>query len=63
MLSLTKFFYFICFNLFCSTHETAKLGIRNPEQDLEESLEQPTSPEKEPEKLSYELLDNLKSLA
>uniref|UniRef100_A0A9L0RPC9 FAM161 centrosomal protein B n=1 Tax=Equus caballus TaxID=9796 RepID=A0A9L0RPC9_HORSE len=46
-----------------STHETAKLGIRNPEQDLEESLEQPTSPEKEPEKLSYELLDNLKSLA
>ena len=38
-----------------------KLGIRNPRQDLEESLEQPTSPKKELEELSYELPDNLKS--
>ncbi|XP_019776972.1 protein FAM161B isoform X1 [Tursiops truncatus] len=44
-----------------STHETTKLGIRNPRQDLEESLEQPTSPKKELEELSYELPDNLKS--
>lgn len=46
-----------------STHETTRLGIRNPQQDLEESLEQPTSPKNELEKLSDELLDNLKSLA
>nr|XP_060151015.1 protein FAM161B isoform X2 [Globicephala melas] len=44
-----------------STHETTKLGIRNPRQDLEESLEQPTSPKKELEEPSYELPDNLKS--
>ncbi|XP_008137069.2 protein FAM161B [Eptesicus fuscus] len=42
-----------------STHETTKLGIRNPQQDLEEPLEQPTSPKKEQEELSYESLDNL----
>ncbi|EPQ18503.1 Protein FAM161B [Myotis brandtii] len=46
-----------------STHETTKLGIRNPQQDLEEPLEQPTSPKKEQEELSYELLDNLESPA
>ncbi|XP_023392782.1 protein FAM161B isoform X3 [Pteropus vampyrus] len=46
-----------------STHETTKLGTRNPQQDLEDSLEQPTSPKKELEELSYELLDNLKSLS
>ncbi|XP_014639882.1 PREDICTED: protein FAM161B [Ceratotherium simum simum] len=46
-----------------STHGTAKFSIRNPQQDLEESLEKPTSPEKELEDMSYELLDNLKSLA
>ncbi|XP_045678625.1 protein FAM161B isoform X2 [Phyllostomus hastatus] len=46
-----------------STHETTKRSIRNPQQDLEESLEQPTSPKKEQEELPYELLDNLKSLA
>jgi len=46
-----------------STHETTKLSTRNPQQDLEESLQQPTSPKKELEELSYELLDNFKSLA
>ncbi|KAF6129967.1 FAM161 centrosomal protein B [Phyllostomus discolor] len=46
-----------------STHETTKRGIRNPQQDLEDSLEQPTSPKKEQEELPYELLENLKSLA
>ncbi|XP_054422984.1 protein FAM161B [Pteronotus mesoamericanus] len=46
-----------------STAETTKCSIRNPQQDLEESLEQPTSPKKEQEELSYELLNNLKSLA
>ncbi|VFV21023.1 Hypothetical predicted protein [Lynx pardinus] len=46
-----------------STHETTKLGTRNPQQDLEESPQQPTSPKKELEKLSHELLDNFKSLA
>ncbi|XP_023617105.1 protein FAM161B isoform X1 [Myotis lucifugus] len=46
-----------------STHETTKLGIRNPQQDLEEPLEQPTSPKKEQEEPSYELLDNLESPA
>lgn len=46
-----------------STHETTKLGTRNPQQDLEESLQQPTSPKKELEELSHELLDNFKSLA
>ncbi|XP_029808806.1 protein FAM161B isoform X2 [Suricata suricatta] len=46
-----------------STHETTKLGTRNPQQDLEESLQQPTSPKKELEERSYELLDNFKSLA
>lgn len=45
-----------------STHETTKPGIRNL-QDLEESLEQPTSPKEELEALPYEVLDNLKSLA
>lgn len=48
---------------YLSTHETTKLGTRNPHQDLEESLEQPTSPKKELEELSYKLLDNLKSLS
>ncbi|XP_034849143.1 protein FAM161B isoform X3 [Mirounga leonina] len=46
-----------------STHETTKLSTRNAQQDLEESLQQPTSPKKELEELSYELLDNFKSLA
>ncbi|XP_036116278.1 protein FAM161B isoform X2 [Molossus molossus] len=46
-----------------STHETTKFSIRNPQQDLEEPLEQPTGPKTEQEELSYELLDNLKSLA
>lgn len=44
-----------------STQETTKLGIRNPQQDLEEPLEQPASPKKEQE-LSYELLDNPQSI-
>ncbi|XP_003786950.1 protein FAM161B [Otolemur garnettii] len=46
-----------------SIHETTKLSIRDPQQDLEDSLEQPTSPKKVLEELSYESLDNLKSLA
>lgn len=46
-----------------STHETTKLSTRNLQQDLEESLQQPTSPKKELEELSYELLNNFKSLA
>ncbi|KAG8514249.1 Protein FAM161B, partial [Galemys pyrenaicus] len=46
-----------------STQETTKFGIRNPQKDLEDSLEVPTSPKKELEELPYELLDNLKSLA
>ncbi|XP_032200868.1 protein FAM161B [Mustela erminea] len=46
-----------------STHETTKLSTRNPQQDLEESVQEPTSPKKELEELSYELLDNCKSLA
>ncbi|KAM8782219.1 protein FAM161B [Rhynchonycteris naso] len=46
-----------------SIHDTAKLGIREPQQDLEGSLGQPTSPKKEQEELSFGLLDNLKSLA
>ncbi|XP_045863917.1 protein FAM161B [Meles meles] len=46
-----------------STHETTKLSTRIPQQDLEESLQEPTSPKKELEELSYELLDNCKSLA
>ncbi|XP_006206199.2 protein FAM161B [Vicugna pacos] len=35
-----------------SINETTKLGIRNPQQDLEESLEPPTNPKKELEQLS-----------
>ncbi|CAK7315926.1 Protein FAM161B [Vulpes lagopus] len=46
-----------------STHETTKLSTRNLQQDLEESLQQPTSPKKELEELTYELLNNFKSLA
>ncbi|XP_066132249.1 protein FAM161B [Saccopteryx bilineata] len=46
-----------------STHDTAKLGIREPQQDLEGSPGQPTSPKKEPEELFFGLLDNLQSLA
>ncbi|XP_069344799.1 protein FAM161B [Eulemur rufifrons] len=46
-----------------SIHETIKLSIRDPQQDLEDSLEQPTSPKKVLEEQSYESLDNLKSLA
>ncbi|XP_020022311.2 protein FAM161B [Castor canadensis] len=45
-----------------SIHETTKLGIRDPQQDLEESLEHPTSPKKELEDLYYESPDNLKSI-
>ncbi|XP_006046648.3 protein FAM161B isoform X1 [Bubalus bubalis] len=46
-----------------STHETTKRGSRNPQQDLEESLEQLSSPKKELEELSYELPDNFRTLA
>ncbi|XP_037359596.1 protein FAM161B [Talpa occidentalis] len=46
-----------------STHETTKFGIRNPQKDLEDSLELPTDPKKELGELPYELLDNLKPLA
>ncbi|XP_039088177.1 protein FAM161B isoform X1 [Hyaena hyaena] len=46
-----------------STQETTKLGTRNPQQDLEESLQQPPSPKKELEELPYEWLDNFRSLA
>ncbi|XP_045434637.1 protein FAM161B isoform X2 [Pipistrellus kuhlii] len=42
-----------------STHETTKLGIRNPQQDLEEPREQPASPKEEQEELAYESLDSL----
>uniref|UniRef100_A0A8D1NVY5 FAM161 centrosomal protein B n=1 Tax=Sus scrofa TaxID=9823 RepID=A0A8D1NVY5_PIG len=45
-----------------STHETTKLQHQESTQDLEESLQQPTSPKKELEKLSYELQNNLRSL-
>ncbi|XP_062947453.1 protein FAM161B isoform X2 [Cynocephalus volans] len=47
----------------CNICETTQLSIRDPQQDLEESPEQPSNPEKELEELSYESLDNLKSLA
>ncbi|XP_061285394.1 protein FAM161B isoform X3 [Bos javanicus] len=46
-----------------STHETTKRGSRNPQQDLEESLEQLSSPKKELEELSYKLPDNFRTLA
>ncbi|XP_012511667.1 PREDICTED: protein FAM161B [Propithecus coquereli] len=46
-----------------SIHETTKFSIRDPQQDLEDSLEQATCPKKVLEELSYESLDNLKSLA
>nr|XP_012597095.1 protein FAM161B isoform X3 [Microcebus murinus] len=46
-----------------SIHETTKLSIRDPPQDLEDSLEQPTRPKKVLEELYYESLNNLKSLA
>ncbi|XP_004681760.1 PREDICTED: protein FAM161B isoform X2 [Condylura cristata] len=45
-----------------SSHEATKFDTRNP-QNLEDSLELPTTPKKELEELPYEVLDNLKSLA
>ncbi|XP_042636953.1 protein FAM161B [Orycteropus afer afer] len=48
---------------FPSIHEITKLGIRDPQQNLENSLEQSTSLEKQLEELSFETPENLKSLA
>ncbi|XP_076979127.1 protein FAM161B isoform X2 [Tamandua tetradactyla] len=43
-----------------SIYETTKLNIREPPQDLEDSLGQPTSPKKELEELFYESPDTFK---
>ncbi|KFO24240.1 protein FAM161B [Fukomys damarensis] len=44
-----------------SISESTKLNIRDPQQDLEEFLEQLTSPKEDLEILSYESPDNLKA--
>ncbi|XP_006170595.1 protein FAM161B isoform X2 [Tupaia chinensis] len=46
-----------------SIDRTTKCGIRDPQQDLEESLEEPISLERELELSSRETLGNLKSVA
>ncbi|XP_049754998.1 protein FAM161B isoform X1 [Elephas maximus indicus] len=46
-----------------SIHEITKLSIKDPQHDLEEPLEQPTSLKKKLEELSFESPDNFKSLA
>ncbi|KAG3260719.1 hypothetical protein H1C71_015665 [Ictidomys tridecemlineatus] len=46
-----------------SIHETTNLSINDPQKDLEGSLEQLLSPQKESEELYYESSDHLKSLA
>ncbi|XP_032143788.1 protein FAM161B isoform X3 [Sapajus apella] len=46
-----------------SIQETTKFSIRDPEQDLEGSLEQPASPRKVLEELSHQSPENLQSLA